>query len=285
MNDVFFNELSLMPYCTIEELHERMLQYADVLRYCGELGHTKIRYESEFSSIMVSKEQNLADYCYQNAHNPEMHSVVNLILITQHQPYIDPDSEQEDDFIVNDYVVEVGDSFVLGYGMTAAFLYDSFSVGFCSSESWAKYNYSIYKRIDDRLVSFGNVYCLSDSVCFEDDSFVNWYVGCHEVAYSKRNQEPTCHLSNDHHGKNILKSFSEKIMKEDFVVGIINSLPYDSKAVNFVEKMRDDGIINLRLIDTDLGLGIAVQTTGTNKIQTAYLASLLDKKYGKKSLK
>lgn len=280
MNDLFFNELSLIPYCGDSELHSRMRCYAKVLQKCGELGHDKIRYEKEFSEIMVGRDKSLAAYCYDNMYNTELATSVGLIVSMQYQPYIDPDTEQEDKFIENDYVIEMGDSKVSGYGMTSAHLYKSFSVGFCSSECWNQCCFPIYKKSDNTFSPDGEVYCVSVISHFEEDSFVNWYVSCHEVAYTKRCQEPSYRLSSDHHGKDTLKKFSEKIMKEDFVEEVINSLPFAPKATRFVEIIGNDGIINLRLVGTDRGLGIAVRTTGQNKIQMVYFAKLLREKYG-----
>lgn len=280
MNDLFFNELSLTPFCGDSELHSRMLCYAEVLKKCGDLGHNKIRYEKAFSELMVGPEKSLANYCYDNLYNTELATSVGLIVSMQYQPYIDPDTEQEDNYIKNDYVIEMGDAKVSGYGMTSAHLYHSFSVGFCSSECWNQCCFPIHKRCDNTFSFDGEVYCVSDISHFEEDLFVNWYISCHEVAYTKRSQEPTCRLSNDHHGKDVLKKFSDRVMKEDFVTEVINSLQFAPKATRFVEKFTDDGVINLRLVGTDRGLGIAVRTTGQNKIQMAYFAYLLEKKYG-----
>lgn len=283
MNDLFFNELSLTPYCDDSELHRRIQCYAKILQNCGGLGHNKIRYEKEFSEIMVGHEKNLAAYCYENLYNTELAESVKLIVTMQYHPYIDPDTEQEDNFIENDYVIEMGDEKVSGYGMTSAHLYKSFSVGFCSSECWNQCCFPIHKKNENTFSLDGEVYCVSDISHFDDDLFVNWYISCHEVAYTKRSQEPTCRLSSDHHGKNTLNKFSERIMKEDFVTEVINSLPFAPKATRFVEKIGNDGILNLRLIGTDRGLGIAVRTTGQNKIQMVYFANLLNEKYGSKS--
>ena len=280
MNDLFFNELSLTPYCDNSELHRRMQCYAEVLQKCGNLEHKKIRYEKAFSEIMVGSEKSLAAYCYENQYNTELATSVGLIVSMQYQPYIDTDTEQEDKFIENDYEIEIGDKKMSGYGMTSAHLYKSFSVGFCSSECWNQCCFPIHKKSDNKFSLDGKVYCVSDISHFEDDSFVNWYVSFHEVVYTKRSQEPACHLSSDHHGKDTLRKFSEKIMKEDFVTEVINSLPFAPKATRFVEKIGDDGVINLRLVGTDRGLGIAVRTTGQNKIQMTYFAHLLDEKYG-----
>lgn len=280
-NELFFNELSLNPHCEVDELHRRVLNYAEVLSRCGELGHKRIRYENDFAAIMLTPEKSLATYCYENIHNTEYNTSISLILSTRHHPYIDPDTEQEAMYVENDYKVIVGDSSVSAYGLTSAFLSNSFSVGFQSSDEWNRCCFPVSVMSDGSLSNVGKVFCVSDLTHFDDSSFVKWYVDGHEVAYVKRKDEPYRHLSSDHHGKDILMRFTDKIMKEDFVVGIVNSLPFESRATKFVETIGGDGIINLRLIGTDKGLGIAVQTTGKCKLQTTYFAKILEEKYSR----
>lgn len=280
-NELFFNELSLNPHCGVDELHRRVLLYARVLNRCGELGHKRIRYENDFAAIMVSSEKSLASYCYENIRNRELNTSISLILSTQYQPYIDPDTKQEAMYVENDYKVTVDDSSVLAYGLISAFLSNSFSVGFQSSDEWNSCCFPVSVVSDGSLNNVGKVFCVSDLTHFDNNAFMNWYVGCHDVAYVKRKNKPYRHLSSDHHGKDLLVRFTDKIMKEDFVVGIVNSLPFESRATKFVETICDDGIINLRLTGTDKGLGIAVQTTGKCKLQTTYFAKILEEKYSR----
>lgn len=280
-NELFFNELSVSPHCEVGELHSRVLRYAEVLKRCGELGYKKIRYENDFAAIMVSPEKSLASYCYENIRNTEYNTSISLILSTRHHPYIDPDTEQEALYVENDYRVTVGDGYVSAYGLTSAFLSKSFSVGFQSSDEWNSCCFPVFVLGDGSLSNVGSVFCVSDLTHFDDNAFVNWYVDCHDVTYVKRKDDPYRHLSGDHHGKDILVRFTDKIMKEDFVVGIVNSLPFESRATKFVEKIGGDGIIYLRLIGTDKGLGVAVQTTGNCKIQTTYFAKILEEKYSR----
>lgn len=280
-NELFFNELSLNPHCEEGELHRRVLQYAEVLRRCGELDHKRIRYENDFAAVLVSPEKSLATYCYENIRNKDLNTSISLILSTQYQPYIDPDTEQEAMYVENDYKVIVGDDSVSAYGLTSAFLSNSFSVGFQSSDEWNSCGFSVSVMSDGSLNKVGRVFCVSDLAHFDDNAFVNWYVDCHDVTYVKRKNDPYRRLSSDHHGKDILIRFTDKIMKEDFVIGIVNSLPFESRATKFVETIGGDGIINLRLIGTDKGLGVAVQTTGKCKLQTTYFAKVLEEKYSR----
>ena len=279
VQEVFFNELSLQPFCGIEEMHNHVREFASVLRHCVELGYRKVRYEHDFSSIMISAKQSLADYCYEFNRRPDLNTAINLMLSMQCRPYIPAGTQPETKYLENDYEIEIGLEKLAGFGMTAAYLSNSFAVGFCSSPKWEKQCCFVIRiQNSTETHQINKVFCLSNAQHFDDDDFVNWFVSHHSVAYVKRGKEPFCHLRNDH-GKKVLEDFARRIMKEDFVEGIVNSLPFNPKASRFVESMDENGLINLRLTDTDYGFGLAVQTVGRNKIQITYFAKRLNEKY------
>lgn len=278
-HDVYFNELSMQPFCVEEEMHVRIQNFAKVLKQCCQLGFKKVRYEEAFSSIMVSDEQSLENYCCKFQKNPKLNTAIGLLLSTQRRPYIEPGSPQENDFLLNDYKIIVGGTAVEGYGMTSAYLAKAFSVGFASSEVWKDCCFSIRCNNIREDEKEDMVFCITRISHFDEDVFVTWFVEHFIVLYDKRTIEPFCHLRDDH-GKNELEAFARKIMKEDFVIEIVNSLPFNSKSSKFIERTDvKSGIIELRLTDTDCGLGIAVRTVAKNKIQIAYFAKLLNDKY------
>jgi len=277
--NVFFNELSLQPYCCESEMRGRILLYAGVLKRCGELGHKKVLYEHDFSNISISNEQKLSEYCYKNFRDPELNTAINLILTTQKHPYIEDDSIQEKNFVENEYKILFDKEWFWGYGLTAAYLNGSFSVGFCSCETWENSCFSVNIKENNKEKN-DKVFCISRLEHFDDDGFIKWYISCHELQYTKRENVGVYNLRDDH-GKDVLEIFSKKLLKEDYVLEIVNSLPFKPQATNFIEEIRENGIICIRLTKTDRGLGLAVRTVGENKLQTNYLAKLIEKKYNK----
>lgn len=276
--DVFFNELSVYPFGDSRETQRRVLLYSDVLKKCGNLGHTKVRYEYELSALMIAENKSLSDFCYENYRKPELNTAINLILTTQRKPYIDDDSNQEKQFVEHDFQLEVDGSKCFGYGFVAAYLSNTFVIGFSSKDTWIQHCFNLI------IVDKGNntprpVFCISRTEHFEESDFVDWYVSVFNVSYSKRVGEGCIHLRDDH-GKDILFDFACKIIKEDFIVEVVNSLPFAPKAKHFIEEIHNDGTILIRLTNTDRGLGLSVRTVGKNKIQTAFFAKLLRERYG-----
>ena len=85
----------------------------------------------------------------------------------------------------------------------------------------------------------------------------------------------------DDHGKDVLEAFAKRICKSPYVIKVINSLPFNPKERNFINKVYDDGRIEIVLTDTDKGLGMVLQSTGSNHRETLAIAKMLADEYGR----
>lgn len=99
------------------------------------------------------------------------------------------------------------------------------------------------------------------------------------ITCSDRPEDKRIKLRDDH-GKDILKAFSDRLVNSEYVIEIINSMPFNSKNRRFIHKIREDGIIEIVLPWTDEGHGIVVKTTGRNLRETERIAEILKDKYG-----
>lgn len=86
-------------------------------------------------------------------------------------------------------------------------------------------------------------------------------------------------LRNDH-GADILADFSKRLIKCPYVVGVINSLPFNSYERKFIRKIREDGLIEIVLPWTDKGYGIVVKTTGRTMKETEKIGKIIMEEYG-----
>lgn len=175
----------------------------------------------------------------------------------------------QDDYLAHSW--KCGDDICVGLAL--AHLMDSmaFSV---ADEKWNKSFIGINK--DTKSIDVRNL--------FDDDT-----LHCHcawlqslkpvqPVECTTRPEDKPIKLRDDH-GKNELLSFCERIVKSEYVVEIINSLPFKPKHRTFINSIKDDGIIEIVLPWTDNGLGIAVKTTGRNFRETEKIAKLLKEQY------
>lgn len=82
------------------------------------------------------------------------------------------------------------------------------------------------------------------------------------------------------HGMDVLMDFSKRILKCPYVVGVINSLPFNPHERKFIKKIHNNGLIEIVLPWTDEGYGIVVRTTGRNISETRKISEILNVRYG-----
>jgi uncharacterized glyoxalase superfamily protein PhnB len=84
----------------------------------------------------------------------------------------------------------------------------------------------------------------------------------------------------DDHGSDKLEKFSKRLIQCPYLVGIVNSLPYNSHERKFIRRVRENGLIEIVLPWTDKGYGIVVKTTGRTMRETEKIAEILEEEYG-----
>jgi len=72
-----------------------------------------------------------------------------------------------------------------------------------------------------------------------------------------------------------------KLIQSEYIMQIINSLPFNSNERNYIRKCYPNGQIEIVLIKTDKGLGMKIQTTGRNIKETEAIGKILQEKYDK----
>lgn len=86
-------------------------------------------------------------------------------------------------------------------------------------------------------------------------------------------------LRNDH-GMDVLQEFSKRLIHSPYLIGIINSLPYNPYKRKFIKKIRENGLIEIVLPWTDQGYGIVVKTTGRTIKETEKIAEIIKEEFG-----
>lgn len=92
-------------------------------------------------------------------------------------------------------------------------------------------------------------------------------------------EEKKIALRNDH-GKDVLTDFSKRLIRCPYVIGVINSLPFNSSERKFIKRIRNDGLIEIVLPWTDEGYGIVVKTTGRTIRETERIGEIINERYG-----
>lgn len=92
-------------------------------------------------------------------------------------------------------------------------------------------------------------------------------------------KEKKISLRNDH-GADVLMDFSKRLIRCPYVVGVINSLPFNSHERRFIKKIREDGLLEIVLPWTDEGYGVVVKTTGRTIKETEKIGRIITEEYG-----
>lgn len=276
-----FNELTLNPLCvTSQEISERISQYVDVVARAYDEGFKKICYSKALDEIAISENETLAGYCYKNMRN----SKVLLLLSTQKRPYIG----ENDALIVQDCYLKENAYYccnaneqLKAEGFTAAYAKNTICVGMFVTPEWCKAEYEI--KVTDDVAGEKKVtwICVTDACHFDMECYKLWYDLNSPLSLEKYLMEPKGKKVNlrDDHGKDILDKHAEKLKQSPYVVEIVNSLPFNPQARDYIHRVRENGLIEIVLTDTDRGLGLLVKTTGRNLRETKRIAEILKEKY------
>lgn len=83
------------------------------------------------------------------------------------------------------------------------------------------------------------------------------------------------------HGIDKLQRFAERIVKNEYVNGVINSLPYNPNTSRFVKSVYKNGNVEIIMHWEDAGYGMVINTTGRNLSETRKIAEILRNNFDK----
>lgn len=285
MNSIepFYNDLSNEPLCSNEEeAYERLSNFAQILKICYALGIRKFRFDNSFKNQKITKDSLVFDYLK----NPKTKNDVVFILGMGRKPYIDDDTPEEAAYVNTDIKLLKEDKEIDAYGLTCAYLSGSFSIGFASEAFW-KDNIVFRLKLTSQkrgASKYDSVFCISEITHLENPVFIKWFVetvGVDSVLkyISIPSGKKKNHLRDDH-GKKELEKVGDIILKESYLVEVVNSLPFDGTSSSFIERV-EDNLVYLRFYNSDKGYGMVVRTKANGKLFNLYFAEDIRRKYEK----
>lgn len=282
-NEICFNELSLTPLCADkQEVETRIRQYVDTLeQFRLQKGIKKIRYHEHMTAIRLSEDMNLQEYCAVHRHDP----ISNLLLSTFTMPQVDEKNESAlEKYCDTQAFVQKGEERLKAHGFNAAYCQGTYCIGFQPENFWANCLYPI-TIISDEESKETEWACISQSTHIGSSELSQW-----EEAVLQPVELQECTLSyenkslslRDDHGKDVLTEYARRLLHSPYVIGVINSLPFNRNVSRYILQVKENGIVNIVLHWTDDGYGMAIQTTGRNIRETQAIAKILEKEYGHK---
>ncbi len=82
------------------------------------------------------------------------------------------------------------------------------------------------------------------------------------------------------HGMDVLEAFCKRLIHSPYLIGVVNSLPYNPHERKFIRKVRENGLIEIVLPWTDEGYGIVVKTTGRTIRETKRISEIITEEFG-----
>jgi len=271
--ELIFNEISL--YDKPENEYKAKSILKNFAQTCGSFkkeGFSKLRVESNFWTNIYFNDINLSDFLQQIPSQTQKSFLRSFI----RKPFIADDflSDADEKYVQNEYFYETRKVTGLAY----AYLLNTIAVSLLTNLVWENTNILITEKYNEHS---NEVYVKNVSKPEHLKNHRDWINSQKPIVLIKTDQNPEDKVIKlrDDHGKDILRAFSEKLRNSVYVRSIINSLPFNPNAKNFIHKIYPNGQIEIVLNKTDKGLGIIVQTTGRDLRETTEIAKILEDKY------
>jgi hypothetical protein len=271
--DLIFNEFCFRDH--FPDIHATKMAMEDLLRVCrraAELGMKKLAIRPDFYQQYLTDHYNIMDWLA----DPTVSRIYkDLLQSIVRYPYIDErDSTIEDRFIQSNAFLP-DDENSTAEGLAVAYLCNTIAVSLYTAERWN------CNQVD---LKFSEENTLGDIVKVKHASQVS-HIEYHKDWIATRTGvkllNTNLHFSlkeinlRDDHGKDVLSRFSKKLIRSPYLIGVINSMPFNPHDHNFIKNVYADGIIEIVLVRTDEGFGVVVQTTGRSLVETQAIAKIL----------
>jgi len=280
MKDLIFNELTEYPLAPdFSEAFRRVKQFLNTYKERPSIFDKRIRLETYIGNLHLTDSISLQEFCNET---PQSRTLGSLLLGLGKHPFIDEGTPEEDQYIENSYSLSRNGNWKETIGLAAAHLDDTICIGFEPEEYWREVEHKLLISNRDGVLCSPTVLSVSNPGHFSSFVFEEWLVRHQPVSLIKtslNSSEKPIALRNDH-GKDVLQRFSERLRRSPYVTAIVNSLPFNPNQRDFIKSVSAQGLIEIVLINTDQGIGIAVQTTGRNLRETELIAELLRDEFG-----
>ncbi len=281
MKDLIFNELTISPLAPdFGEVFQRVKQFISTYKERHSFFNKRIRLETYMGDLQLTDGMSLQQFCNET---PQSRTLGSVLLGLGKHPFIDEDTPEEGRYIENRYVICYNGNEKESIGLAAAYLKDTICIGFESEKYWKKIEHQIIISNKDEVVCTPIILSVSEPQHFKSLIMKKWLEKHQPVSLVKsslESGEKPINLCNDH-GKDVLDRFSKRLRMSPYVTAIVNSLPFNPNQRDFIKSVDANGLIEIVLTHTDKGLGIAVQTTGRNFLESKAIAEILKSSYSR----
>lgn len=276
--DLIFNELAFNNKpSTVNEAICLLDKFAKTCSTAEQVGFVKVRILSDFWNSIYFNNESIFDFF------PKLPKTQASFLRSYiRKPYIAEGNEIEDDkFIQNKYYIDYKEfENIEVIGLAYCSFFSTIGISLSTHSFWDNIDIKILEIKDTQTNKLIIKHIsIPEHLKLHDD----WLTNKRPITLIKSNLKPIDKKIKlrDDHGKDILFEHSQKLIQSEFVVQVINSLPFNPSERNYIRKCYPNGQIEIVLTKSDEGFGIKIQTTGSNIRETEAIGKLLQKKYEK----
>jgi len=283
--ELVFNEVSFLPDISDEyaltDIFMEMLRLYDKIK--EDFGFTHLIFPANLSSFTVLNEKTFIEWADSIQHQGNKNKILSIPFVRPFLREVIKDKEHE----LPRYYYSNEEAGIIEkdcLGLATSYLTQRLSISLNTHNCWN--NTSIeFKEIYNDDLDTNNVFVSNITteahLSEEETNKQLMYAGKIELQECSITYDKKTVSLRDDHGQDKLLAFSQKILKSNYVVSVINSLPFNPTDIKLVKETYADGKIELVLHWEDKGIGIIIQTTGRNKRETEEIAKLLKKKFDK----
>lgn len=256
--DIYFNELSIR-----ETEYQDYLFIRDAYRKLRECNYNVCRISPDCMRQLLAGCDKYSGF----------REIRNMLYSFLQQPYeSDEVDAKQEEYLAHQWTIYDEEP----YGLALSIIMDSGGMSL-PGDKWNSYLLPV--KCDDSLVEARNIYDAHSA-----NNLIEWVEANKDVELMTTDIAPEnkkFHVRDDH-GSDVLRAFSKRLFKSQYVVEVINSLEFQSHNREFIHKIKGEGIVEIVLPWTDQGLGMAVRTTGRNIRETEKIAEILREEYCRK---
>lgn len=282
--NLIFNELSLLPHTDndhhLKDLFLNLIKTFEIGKNAHGFKH--IIFPSNVGELKVGSNKTFYEWAANISHQGDKNKILSIIK----KPFVNEVLSESINELNKYYYInaEAGIPETYCSGLATAYIKESLSTSLSSAYFWQTTQVQFYKILNDDFdkveVFVKNISSEIDYSNNEIQKFIE-YLGDVKLIETTINSEDKPIALRDDHGKDKLLAFSKKIRTSIYVLSIINSLPFNPRAINLIKEIYPDGKIELVLYWEDKGIGIIIQTTGRNYRETEAIAKELKKEFDK----
>jgi hypothetical protein len=282
--NLIFNEISFQPHTDNE--HILKSQFLDLLKLF-ELAKKEYRFKhivfpTNIRELRVTPTKTFYEWAFAITHQGDKNKILSVVK----KPYTNEVLAEEVGDLSKFYYINKNEGIPETYcsGLATSYVLESLCSSLSSMPFWDEKTIGFQKIINDDFetesVSVANI---SREEHFTDEDIKKFIQYLGDVQLDVTDEDPKTKpiALRDDHGKDKLLLFAKKIVNSKYVASVINSLPFNPRAINLIKEIYPDGKIELVLYWEDKGIGIIIQTTGRNYRETEEIAKIIKKEFDK----